>query len=296
MFDLDGAGVHTGHAGHTGVHRLGVDHRGTAVGDDRFLLAAGVEILAVGFQVEDDVPRIERAVGGLGRTDRRTATALGTGVLIEDFLPGEVIDGLGVGRVQVRRDVGQALPCFLVARDDVRKGGDHVEGLGVGDPRDEEEGEQRVGPPREPVERLGVGTEIGGRAVLGAGGHCGFGAREADSVEHRRESVADEAHDFVVRNPGDVDPEPLEQEAADAEREQRPDEDIVLVGGVSIPETGVADPVAAVHRHSDADDEEEPQRVDHELVGEVEVTVPKRHVEEFLRGVLLGHQDQRRDE
>ncbi|ELY78760.1 hypothetical protein C487_07352 [Natrinema pallidum DSM 3751] len=77
---------------------------------------------------------------------------------------------------------------------------------------------------------------------------------------------------------------------------KRQDEDVVLVGGVSIPETSVTNPVAAVHRHSDADDEEEPQRVDHELVGEIEVAVPKRHVEEFLRGVLLGHQDERRDE
>jgi len=124
------------------------------------------------------------------------------------------------------------------------------------------------------------------------GSQCG----EADPVEAERQPVADEADDLVVGDTGAVNPQPLEEEAADAEREQRPDEDVVFGGGVAAPEAVVTDPVASVHGHSDADDEQQAHRVDDERVGEIEVAFPERHVEDFLEGVLIDHDDQGRDE
>ena len=71
------------------------------------------------------------------------------------------------------------------------------------------------------------------------------------------------------------DAERLHDEAADAEEEQRPDEGVVLEGGVFAPQTLVAFGVAAVDGHADADDEQEAQRVHHERVREVEVADEK---------------------
>ena len=83
VFDLHRAGVHAGHAGHAGLHRLAVDDGGAAVRDylDGVGLA-GVKVLAVRLQVEDDVARVQIASRRLGWTDRRTAPALRAGVLV----------------------------------------------------------------------------------------------------------------------------------------------------------------------------------------------------------------------
>ena len=141
VLDIDGAGVHTGHAGHAGLHRARIDDARAAVGDDLLGLAAGVHRLAVLLEIEDHVPGIERSARRLGGADRRTASALGTGVLVEHLFPGHVLDlgeadlvGRGVGRY-----AGQADASLLVARDDVGETRQHVERFGVGDGGDEPE-------------------------------------------------------------------------------------------------------------------------------------------------------------
>jgi len=125
VFDVDGAGVHAGHTGHTRLHRLAVDDA-ALIGDDgdgaaacarnpavgrHFVAAPRHRIvahgLAVRLQIENHVPRVEVPADRVGRAGVGTPAALRAGVAVHELLPREVVERLRVGVIEVGGDVGE---------------------------------------------------------------------------------------------------------------------------------------------------------------------------------------------
>ena len=86
------------------------------------------------FDVLHDVHGGQRFAGNVGRADVGAASANGTGVTVEQFFPGEVLDAGGSETLHVFEvDSGQCPPGFQAAEEGVERSGHHVYVLGEGD-------------------------------------------------------------------------------------------------------------------------------------------------------------------
>ena len=155
-----------------------------------------------------------------------------------------------------------------------------MKGLGVGDPGDKPQRDNRVVPPHD---------RVGGRREI---------RRHADGRKDRREKVADDRGLLEGLRAAALaeDPGRLEQEAPQTQREQRPDEQVVLVAGVFVPEPLFADHVPPVDRDPDADDKEQPHQVHHERVRSEEGPSVEGLAGQRPVDIHIDRQDRRRDQ
>ena len=154
-----------------------------------------------------------------------------------------------------------------------------MDGFGVGEEGDEPEREEGVTPPDGGVRRLG--------------------RRRGDTrgPPGERQRVADETHRLEVGEAGAEDTHALDDVAADAEGEEREDEGVVFQIRVFPPQSRVADAVAPPDGHADADDEQQPHRVHHQRVREVEVADEKRvPTQQLGPDVHVDREDRRPDQ
>ena len=83
----------------------------------------------------------------------------------------------------------------------------------------------------------------------------------------------------------------LNEEAADAQQEQHPDERVVLEVGMRAEQPSVSDDVSAVDRHRGPYDEQQAKGIEHELVGQIEVTPPERLPRQHVVDVEVDEED-----
>jgi hypothetical protein len=117
-------------------------------------------VLHLVLEVVDQVHRRQRLLGGEGRAVRRAAGALGAAVVVEQALPGEVLDladapvleqrlGARVVRVVAAKELRlrHRAALALLAQQDVRARAEHVDVLRVGQVVEEREHDADVHPP-----------------------------------------------------------------------------------------------------------------------------------------------------
>ncbi len=224
----------------------------------------------------DHHPRRERSSGGERRTDGLAPAAVGAGVEPHPLVPAQLRNfpeaHPDLGRlVELLELEGRARnhgePRCGVRESSVEDGHDRVEEVGEGEGCDEPEGHQRVRPPHPAVQ---LGHRLTRRSQVGEG---------------NRNGVADERV-TRPRDPGDVEPDTLEEVTGDADVKEAVQVGVVLDPVPEPPDASVVPP----QRHQKAVEKEEPEEVERRLEGQVEGALEELSSEPLEEVEVDGHQ------
>ena len=312
LLDVDGTNVFAGPARAARPQLLGADDGAVKAG--QFAVGAAGSAEQPRVQGLHQVARRERKAGVESGALLLTLPAPRARLHLEQLPPGEILQ-----RADARLD-GHGKPAGrgVAAEKDVQRRGEDVERLGEGDGQDEGEGQDRVQPPDAPVQgadRLQLQRRQGLRQRVAHGGpRCGGedGAAGGDPPQLSLLSLGTEVakafphaelldHPLLGLGPGRGSqpafnvqalghPQSAEEKSADGDQQQTCQE------GITVPEADArahflepprAKHVAADKGCADAHDQDDAEKVQHQLEELVEQAAKDLHVERQIEEVLI---------
>jgi hypothetical protein len=253
--------------------------RGGGVGGRTRADERRTDLAEVLLHVANQLSRAECHSAHVGGADVFAASAVRTGVEIQQALPGVLLDPLDAEGLQGVRvvlqglldvGVGEATARLEIAGEYVEQPVEDVGELSEDQIADEHEGGDGVEPPQAAVE--------GAQAVC-----IRVREQQGDRVTARR--PARELR--LVRELGQCDADPLDEKALYEDQHQQQQSEPVVQRGVDV---GGPDDRSAPQRHQDSHDAQDPEGIAHQRVPEVEGSL-----QEVDPGPLLQRDEARRD-